>query len=67
MPGLLEREVISDKLFKHFPGKIVRGSYKRNKGRGQCPCICAGISFRMYCSSQDESAIEQGSKTLRIF
>ena len=66
MPGLLEREVISDKLFKHFPGKIVRKDLTKGIKEGaNVPVYVLEYLLGMYCSSQDESAIEQGVQNVK--
>ena len=66
MPGLLEREVISDKLFKHFPGKIVRKDLTKGIKEGaNVPVYVLEYLLGMYCSSQDESAIEKGVQNVK--
>ncbi|HZJ57809.1 MAG TPA: protease Lon-related BREX system protein BrxL [Clostridia bacterium] len=66
MPDLLEREIVTDKLFKHFAGKIVRKDLTKGIKEGaNVPVYVLEYLLGMYCSSQDEVAIEQGVQNVK--
>src|SRR5699024_9394364 len=61
-----DREVILDKLIEHFPGKIVRKDLTKHIKEGaNVPVYVLEYLLGMYCSSQDEQAIEQGVKDVK--
>lgn len=61
-----DREVILDKLIEHFPGKIVRKDLTKDIKEGaNVPVYVLEYLLGMYCSSQDEQAIEQGVKDVK--
>ena len=60
------RETILNKLLTYFPGKIVRKDLtKKIKEGANVPVYVLEYLLGMYCSTQDEGAIEDGVETVK--
>ena len=59
-------DVLSEKLFEHFPGKIVRKDLtKKIKEGANVPVYVLEYLLGMYCATAEEKAVQEGFENVK--